>query len=74
MTHLEAHEGASKYATRCSSIADIFWGTASSATACRCDASLASHFTFVMGHGRFELSDQIAGHWSWVDKARWEDS
>ena len=51
--HLEAHEGASKYETRCSSVADILRGTTSSATQCRCDASLASHFTFAMGDLNF---------------------
>jgi hypothetical protein len=51
--HLEAHEGQSKYETRCSSVADIFRGTTSSITQCRCDASLASHFTFAMGDLNF---------------------
>jgi hypothetical protein len=61
--HLEAHEGAAKYAMRCSTIADIFRGTASSVTDCRCDASLASHFTFFMGDLNFrtKLTEFEAG-------------
>lgn len=61
--HLEAHEGTSKYETRCSSVADIFRGTTSSITECRCDSALASHFTFAMGDLNFRtrLPDHQAG-------------
>jgi hypothetical protein len=61
--HLEAHEGESKYETRCSSVVDILRGTTSSTTVCRCDASLASHFTFAMGDLNFRtrLPDLIPG-------------
>jgi hypothetical protein len=52
-THLEAHEGQAKYATRCSTIADIFKGTESSASSLRCDASISSHFMFVTGDLNF---------------------
>lgn len=52
-THLEAHEGQSKYATRCSTIADIFKGTESSVSSLRCDASISSHFMFVTGDLNF---------------------
>jgi hypothetical protein len=51
--HLEAHEGPSKYQTRCSTIADIFRGTESSATGFDCDQSLASHFSFFIGDLNF---------------------
>lgn len=51
--HLEAHEGIHKYETRCSTIADIFRGTASSSAVYHCDAPLASHFTFAMGDLNF---------------------
>ncbi|KAG7367171.1 hypothetical protein IV203_029841 [Nitzschia inconspicua] len=51
--HLEAHEGDSKYKTRCSTMGDIFRGTRSSVPDFHCDASLASHFTFVMGDLNF---------------------
>ena len=51
--HLEAHEGNEKYATRCSSVASILRGTESSATPCKCDASMASHFMFFMGDLNF---------------------
>jgi hypothetical protein len=61
--HLEAHEGASKYATRCSTVGDIFRGTTSDVTKCRCDPSLASHFMFAMGDLNFrtKLPDFEAG-------------
>lgn len=51
--HLEAHEGESKYKTRCSTVGDIFRGTRSSIPDFHCDASLASHFSFVMGDLNF---------------------
>jgi hypothetical protein len=52
--HLEAHEGQSKYATRCSTIADIFKGTERSvSSSLRCDASISSHFMFVTGDLNF---------------------
>jgi hypothetical protein len=51
--HLEAHEGQAKYATRCSTIADIFKGTESSVSSLRCDASISSHFMFVTGDLNF---------------------
>jgi hypothetical protein len=55
--HLEAHEGAKKYAARNSSLMDILMGTKSSATApfgmtsskTYYDASSSSHFAFTMG-------------------------
>jgi hypothetical protein len=61
--HLEAHEGASKYATRCSTVGDIFRGTTSDVTKCLCDPSLASHFMFAMGDLNFrtKLPDHEAG-------------
>ncbi len=51
--HLEAHEGLEKYNTRCSTIADIFSGTASELANSCCDVSVTSHFTFVMGDLNF---------------------
>lgn len=51
--HLEAHEGTSKYNTRCSTIADIFKGTVSTLADSYCDVSMTSHFTFVMGDLNF---------------------
>lgn len=54
--HLEAHEGTSKYNTRCSSIADILRGTESSAIDFDCDQSLASHFSFFMGDLNFRTN------------------
>lgn len=51
--HLEAHEGASKYETRCSSMTDILRGTTSSVSQYRYDTSQASHFTFAMGDLNF---------------------
>ncbi|VEU40611.1 unnamed protein product [Pseudo-nitzschia multistriata] len=52
--HLEAHEGLSKYNTRCSTIGDILKGTASSLldSYC-CDVSMTSHFMFAMGDLNF---------------------
>jgi hypothetical protein len=51
--HLEAHEGESKYKTRCSTLGDILCGTQSPVPDFHCDASLASHFTFFMGDLNF---------------------
>lgn len=52
--HLEAHEGLSKYTTRCSTIGDIFRGTESSVPACRgMDVSVANHFMFFLGDLNF---------------------
>jgi hypothetical protein len=55
--HLEAHEGASKYRTRCSTVADILGGTKQQHKLH--DVSLTSHFSFVMGDLNFrtELPD-----------------
>ena len=47
--HLEAHEGASKYATRVSTIADILAGTKEK----QHDCSLTAHYSFVMGDLNF---------------------
>ena len=54
--HLEAHEGANKYAVRCNSLADILQGTAKGLH----DVSLTSHYMFVLGDLNFrsELSDE----------------
>jgi hypothetical protein len=51
--HLEAHEGLSKYKTRCSTISDIFRGTVSNLAESYCDVSMTSHFTFAMGDLNF---------------------
>lgn len=53
--HLEAHEGKQKYATRCSTLADILNGTRSGGphSTRLHDVSLASHFTFFMGDLNF---------------------
>ena len=51
--HLEAHEGLEKYSTRCSTVSDIFEGTASKYNYLSCDASMTSHFTFAMGDLNF---------------------
>lgn len=51
--HLEAHEGTSKYNTRCSSLGDILWGTAPTVADFKCDVSMTSHYTFVMGDLNF---------------------
>lgn len=51
--HLEAHEGEAKYDARCASVYDILRGTSSSTTACRCDASQSSHYTFAFGDLNF---------------------
>ena len=51
--HLEAHEGESKYETRCNSISDILRGTASSTTLCRLDPSQSSHYMFAFGDLNF---------------------
>lgn len=51
--HLEAHEGLSKYNTRCSTILDIFRGTKSDLVNSYCDVSMTSHFTFAMGDLNF---------------------
>jgi hypothetical protein len=51
--HLEAHEGLSKYKTRCSTISDIFRGTVSNLANSYCDVSMTSHFTFAMGDLNF---------------------
>jgi hypothetical protein len=48
--HLEAHEGASKYATRCSSLTNILAGTSETPAD---DVTLTSHFSFVMGDLNF---------------------
>jgi hypothetical protein len=48
--HLEAHEGASKYATRCSSLTNILAGTSETSAS---DVSLTSHFSFVLGDLNF---------------------
>jgi hypothetical protein len=48
--HLEAHEGASKYATRCSSLTNILAGTSETSAD---DVSLTSHFSFVLGDLNF---------------------
>lgn len=55
--HLEAHEGASKYQIRCSSLGDILGGAKPNSTLH--DASLTSHYCFVMGDLNFrtELPD-----------------
>jgi len=51
--HLEAHEGLTKYNTRCSTIGDIFRGTSSLVADHYCDLSLTSHFMFAMGDLNF---------------------
>lgn len=51
--HLEAHEGISKYNTRCSTIGDILRGTTSTVADSYCDVSMTSHFTFVTGDLNF---------------------
>lgn len=51
--HLEAHEGLTKYKTRCSTIADIFKGTPSKLVDFHCDVSMTSHFMFAMGDLNF---------------------
>ena len=51
--HLEAHEGISKYNTRCSTIGDILKGTVSGVADSYCDVSMTSHFTFVTGDLNF---------------------
>lgn len=51
--HLEAHEGLSKYNTRCSTIGDIFRGTVSTLADSYCDVSMTSHFMFAMGDLNF---------------------
>lgn len=48
--HLEAHEGAAKYATRCSTVGDILNGTKSHRWN---DLSMSSHFSFFMGDLNF---------------------
>jgi len=47
--HLEAHEGAAKYATRVSTIADILAGTKEK----QHDCTLTAHYSFVMGDLNF---------------------
>jgi hypothetical protein len=79
--HLEAHEGINKYEMRCSSVGEIFRGTTSTSTSCRCDAALASHFTFAMGDLNFRTrftnhepgseSHIIAAH-TLVNEKDWE--
>jgi hypothetical protein len=49
--HLEAHEGAAKYQTRISTIADILGGTTKFQDVQDC--SLTAHFSFVMGDLNF---------------------
>ena len=51
--HLEAHEGLEKYERRCSTLSDIFEGTASELANRSCDVSMTSHFTFAMGDLNF---------------------
>jgi hypothetical protein len=61
--HLEAHEGQEKYATRCSSVADILRGTKSSFTSVKYDAAMNNHFMFFMGDLNFRtrLNDYEPG-------------
>jgi hypothetical protein len=53
--HLEAHEGASKYAMRCGSLANILGGTGETSVD---DVTLTSHFSFVMGDLNFRTELQ----------------
>ena len=66
--HLEAHEGLDKYARRCSTLGDILKGTKKYAVpSIYPDASLATHFCFVLGDlnfrtrykGRIKYDEQI---------------
>jgi len=69
--HLEAHEGISKYNTRCSTIGDILRGTATTVSDCYCDVSMTSHFTFVMGDLNFRtrLPDHEIGSDEHIEEA-----
>lgn len=58
--HLEAHEGASKYQMRCSSLSDILGGAKPSSTLH--DASLTSHHCFVMGDLNFRTELPAYAH------------
>ena len=60
--HLEAHEGASKYQMRCSSLSDILGGAKPSSTLH--DASLTSHHCFVMGDLNFRTELPTYAHGS----------
>lgn len=60
--HLEAHEGASKYQMRCSSLSDILGGAKPSSTLH--DASLTSHHCFVMGDLNFRTELPSHAHGS----------
>lgn len=80
--HLEAHEGSSKYETRCNSVADIFRGTTSSITQCRCDVALANHFTFAMGDLNFRTrlpdhdpgsEEHISTTHAMVERTEWDE-
>jgi len=71
--HLEAHEGISKYNTRCSTIGDILGGTATTVSDSYCDASMTSHFMFVMGDLNFRtrLPDYEIGSDEHIEEAHY---
>lgn len=80
--HLEAHEGVAKYATRCSTVGDILKGTKKFAIpSIYPDASLASHFCFVLGDlnfrtrhkGRIKSEDQLEDVGALVKAKNWKE-
>lgn len=80
--HLEAHEGLSKYATRCSTLGDILKGTKKYAIpSIYPDASLATHFCFVLGDlnfrtrhkGRIKYEEQIEDVNKLVSDRNWKE-
>jgi hypothetical protein len=58
--HLEAHEGAAKFATRCRSLGDILSGTTPKHPVAH-DVSMTSHFSFCLGDLNFrtDLPDAV---------------
>lgn len=80
--HLEAHEGIAKYATRCSTVGDILKGTKKYAIpSIYPDASLASHFCFVLGdlnfrtrhNGRIKSEEQLEDVTALVKAKNWKE-
>lgn len=80
--HLEAHEGMSKYAARCSSLSEILKGTKKYALpSIYPDASLATHFCFVLGDlnfrtrhkGRIKSAEQLEDVNQLVEEKNWKE-
>ena len=80
--HLEAHEGVDKFSTRCSTLGTIFRGTKKYAIpAIYPDASLSSHFSFVLGdlnfrtrhNGCIKVEEQLPGVLKLIADKNWKE-